>query len=189
MISVGIKDLHPVIKGAARGGHKELVEFCVDRGVWNHVYALEAASRGGHKELVIYFVKRQNSVISIKLGLYGAARGGQKEIIDYYAELGELSPKKYNKLMRHAAAGGHLELVKHFISLGANVFDSAILASMEKCRETIIRFLADQREFERHVWNRGLYCAARKDNRRLIDYCIEKGANDWYVCKKANFPR
>ena len=53
-------DVDAAMKNAAKGGHKDLVDFFIEKGAdgWN--WGMEGAAKGGHKELVEFFKNKLN---------------------------------------------------------------------------------------------------------------------------------
>src|SRR3989344_3238609 len=73
-------DVNYGMRGAAEGGHKELVDLFVKKGANNWDWGMHGAAEGGHKELVDLFVKKGAN--DWNYGMYSAARGGHKELVD-----------------------------------------------------------------------------------------------------------
>ena len=71
---------------AAKGGHKELVEFFIERGAMYWNLGMFGASEGGHKELVDFFVKKGANAWNT--GMWYAAKGGHKELVDLFIKKG-----------------------------------------------------------------------------------------------------
>ena len=46
------------MKGAARGGHIDLVKFFISKGARNWDYGIHGAAKGGHVEIVKFFVEK-----------------------------------------------------------------------------------------------------------------------------------
>jgi hypothetical protein len=46
--------------GAAEGGHKELVDFFIEKGADNWNLGMEGSIEGGHRELVNFFQNKLN---------------------------------------------------------------------------------------------------------------------------------
>jgi hypothetical protein len=44
---------------AAGEGHKDLVQFFMDKGADNWDRAMAEASRGGHRDLVLFFIQKE----------------------------------------------------------------------------------------------------------------------------------
>ena len=84
----------------------------------------------------------------------------------------------YNRAMREAAYGGHLELVKNLIAQGACNFDFAMYRAAYGGHLEIVKFFIDQGA--RH-FNRAMAGAARGGHLEIVKYLITQGANnfDW----------
>src|SRR3989344_1416031 len=74
-------DVNYGMRGAAYGGHKELVDLFVKKGATDWNYGMYGAAYGGHKELVDLFVKKGAN--DWNLGMYGAAEGGHKDLVEF----------------------------------------------------------------------------------------------------------
>ena len=112
-----------VMVAASKRGNLNVVKLMIDKGVRNFDNALYTAARGGHLNIIKYFIEKGAG--DLKIGEFAAA-GGHKIIIDYLLENRYVPISKINNFLVHAADGGHLDLVKHLISLGATDFQSAL---------------------------------------------------------------
>jgi len=130
----GANDWDGGLRGAAYGGHMDLVLFFVSQGANDMNWAMCSAAAGGHMDLVHYFVDKGAS--DFKEAICQAARRGHKDIVFYLSQgvndWSELNSNPasnkcvWNSAMRWAAAGGHLDLVRYFVSLGANDWSTAM---------------------------------------------------------------
>ena len=75
-------NLNDAMAMGAKGGHKELVEFFIEKGAdeWNE--GMEYAARGGHKDLVDFFISK--GATDWNWGMNNAAKGGHKELVDFF---------------------------------------------------------------------------------------------------------
>jgi len=67
---------------AAKGGHKDLVEFFISKGASEWDEGMWDAAQGGHKDLVDFFISKGAS--DWDGGMRGAAREGHKDLIDFF---------------------------------------------------------------------------------------------------------
>jgi hypothetical protein len=70
------------------GGHKELVDFFIEKGANDWDDGMYGAAEGGHKELVDFFI--QKGADWWNGGMYGAAKGGHKELVDFFKLINKL---------------------------------------------------------------------------------------------------
>ena len=115
-------DYDTAMKLAAKGGHRDLVDFFISKGAdfwnkgadnWNR--AMYYAAQGGHRDLVDFFISQGAN--NRDLGMEGAALGGHRDLVDFFISKGDNS---WNYGMEGAARGGHRKLVDFFISKGAD---------------------------------------------------------------------
>ncbi len=125
-----------VMVAASRRGDLNVVKAMIDKGVRIFDNALYTAARGGHLNIVKYFIEKGENDYS-SIGKFAAANG-HTNIIDYLLENKYVPISKLNNFLVHAADGGHLDLVKHLISLGASDILSALdYARMGNQKEVI----------------------------------------------------
>ena len=70
------------MRGAAEGGHKELIDLFIKKGANDWNTGMWYAAEGSHKELVDLFIKRGAN--DWNNGMYGAAQGGHKELVQFF---------------------------------------------------------------------------------------------------------
>ena len=118
-IAKGADDWGEALCSASRGGHRDLVDFFISKGVnvnnWN--WALHAASQGGHRDLVDHLIANGANNWNWNEALYYASLGGHRDLIDFFVTKGA---NNLNWALEGASHGGHRELIDHFISKGAN---------------------------------------------------------------------
>ena len=100
--------------GAALGGHKELVEFFIEKGanMWNR--GMMYAAEGGHKELVDFFIEKGANTWN--WGMHRAAIGGHQQLVEFFIEkcIENGLVSDLNGGIFYAKCGGHNELVDFF---------------------------------------------------------------------------
>lgn len=76
--------------GAAKGGHKDLVEFFINKGADNWSYGLSGATQSGNLDLVDFFVKKgaNDKIVDFNEGLYIAAKNGDEKMVNYFIKKG-----------------------------------------------------------------------------------------------------
>ena len=129
------------LRGAAQGGHRDLVKYFISRGAndWNQ--GLASAAKGGHRDLIDLFVSLGAN--DWNYGLYGAARGGHRDLVDLFILRGA---DNWNWALALAAEGGHRDLVKYFISQGANSWNWALWNARQGGNQEIIDLLSAYRD-------------------------------------------
>ena len=75
-------DINKGMHGAAKGGHKDLVDFFIEKGAndWNS--GMRGAANGGHKDLVDFFIKKGAN--DWNSGMYAAANGCHKDLVEFF---------------------------------------------------------------------------------------------------------
>jgi len=106
------------MKGAARGGHRDLVQFFIKKGANNWNYGMEGAAEGGQRDLVEFFIEKGAN--SWNYGMYYAALGRHKDLIQFFIEKGA---NDWYFAMLGAKRVGHRDLVEFFIQKGANFWE------------------------------------------------------------------
>ena len=94
---------------AARGGHKDLVEFYIKKGATTWNLGLQGAAEGGHKGLVDFFIEK--GARNWEWGMYGAAQGGHQDLVKFFIDKGA---RNWDFGMSGAARGGREDLVEFF---------------------------------------------------------------------------
>ena len=105
---------------AARGGHKDLVDFFISKGASWWDWGMYGAARGGHDDLVDFFISKGAS--NWNLGMHGAAEGGHDDLDDFFISNGA---SDWDFGMQGAARGGHKELVDFFIARRDSISNKA----------------------------------------------------------------
>ena len=109
------------MRWAAFGGHRDLVDFFIEKGASDWEEGMRSAARGGHKDLVEFFIARGAS--DWDFGMYSAALGGHKDLVDFFIVKGATD---WEGGMRDAVQGGHKDLVEFFIGKGASDWEAAM---------------------------------------------------------------
>ncbi len=176
----GHEDQKPPLHLAAKGGHRNVVEFLISKGAkidisndWGD-YPIHIAASNGHVDV-------------IKILLDAGAKPDQKSN-DRYSSRGErIADSKYQPI-HSAARSNQPEVVKFFIALGISpeakdgdgrsVFDYAVgLSGWREDRTEIIRLLDRDGEFEkgaRHVISTEGYYITNEPTPKYIRFMPEK---------------
>ena len=157
--------------GAAKDGHKELVDFFVKKGAndWNN--GMRYAAKCGHKELVDLFIK--NGANNWNWGMYSAVEGGHKELVDLFIKNGA---NAWNDGMRCSAKNGHKELVDLFIKRGANDWNNGMYGAAQGGHKELVDLFVKKGA---NNWNGGMCNATNCGHKDIVDLFIKNGANDW----------
>lgn len=179
-LSKGISYVSPGIEGAARGNHKELIEFLILKSydlMYNIKnssndcdYGLIGAAKGGHMELIQYFISRGSD--NWNWGLEGAAEGGYFNLVEYFILKGA---HNWDLGLNGAAKGGHEILVKYFISKGAKHYYGAIRAAAEGGHLSLVEYILDVDNTNYYyLLELAFTSAAQGGHQKIIDYIIDK---------------
>lgn len=109
---IKIRDYNMGLFNAAKGGHRNLIEFFIDNGA-DRNWGLQGAARGGHRDLVDFVISKGAN--SWSLGLYSAACGGHRDLAEFFIQ----KEKGHCDLVwarACASHGGHQDLVDFFNS-------------------------------------------------------------------------
>lgn len=161
-----------ILKGGARGGNMELIEFAVAKGANEFESAMKHAAEGGH------------------LG-----------VIDFFVEKGAGNPHTWNRILENASENGHFEVVRRAITEGATRFEDVLYNGAYLGREDIIQLAISHgaNEWNQAMfgsiygahndwvmffiekgaddWDQGLLNSISCRNLEMFDLMIEKGAD------------
>ena len=115
-----------IFKKACQLGSKYIINYLIEKGVNDWNIGMCCSARNGHRDLVNFFIEKGSGSGAYDLtnGMFNAASGGHKELVDFFIEKVAGSDANYwNKGMFGAARGGHKDLVDFFIEKGANHWD------------------------------------------------------------------
>ena len=124
---------HGIIYGAAKGGHRDILNPKIHYDYQLH-NSIRGAAEGGHRDLLFELLKQQPNYDH---ALYHAAEGGHWELsvellnCDADADRG----------LRGAASGGHLDLVIFFLQHGACAYGAALLHAADEGHEHIFNYI------------------------------------------------
>ena len=113
--------------------------------------------------------------ISAENAIEMATRKNLPDLVDYYLRRNEPYDIDFNASLIAAVSVNNLQLIRLFLSYGANFYDGALLeVAKNKNRELVNFFL----ELGANI-NDGLCGAVISQDTDWINYFIQKGANDW----------
>ncbi len=126
IISRGSTWFEEALRAAARGGHREVIDFLINKyNAKNLNVALSAAAEKGDKTLVDYLLEK--GATSRKNALEGAIRGGHRDLVDFFlvSQTGssqvpkdELNSFGMDLAISCAAENGHYNMVQFFVNTG-----------------------------------------------------------------------
>jgi ankyrin repeat protein len=161
---------------AAQNGHKNIVDYLIERGADNWNGGMAGAIKGNHRDLVNFFIK--NGANNWNKGVYVSAMMANTDLLTFFMRKGGTSKAA---ALDGSAYGGQLELVKIFFEKGARDINSALIFAIkgyeehtEKSRDVIIYLMSLGADS-----NLGLIEATREENAKLITYFIRRGATDF----------
>ncbi len=105
---------------SSRYGNLDVVKLMMKKGANDIISAADFAAKGGHLNIIKYFIDkgaRNFSEMATSAAYY--AHG---YIIDYLLEKKYIDKSVLNRSLYYATLGGHLSLIKHLTSLGAENF-------------------------------------------------------------------
>jgi ankyrin repeat protein len=108
-------DFNDVMRGAAGGGHMDIVQEMLRLGADDFGWAMRYAAGGGHMDIVQEMI-RVGKARTFDWAMQDAAGGGHMDIVQ---EMIRRGAKTFNKAMIEAARGGHLDIVQEMIRRGA----------------------------------------------------------------------
>ena len=115
-IALGVTAWNDGLKGACIGGHKDLVQFFIEKGAVLTLemcnMGLERAIKQNDMDLIMFFMGKS----SPNHGLLEATKIADKNLVLFFIEKGA---NNFNFALQIAISNGHQELIDFFISKGA----------------------------------------------------------------------
>lgn len=167
-IELGLNELEEVAFTAAIHGHIDIVEYLLDNyGVDVDELFIQACA-SGNMELIKYLYERKTNDTGYNWAMQTAATSGNLDLIIW---LEQLNPDKedYASVERVAE-----DFEKHFQNQGPVNLDTPIgdvFSALFKVPDSAASFAGR--------WNGIMAEAARFNHINIIDYCLDKGANDF----------
>lgn len=118
------------LKGAAQGGHKDLIKIFMKRGV-DVNYGLEGAAISNNKELLDFFLSK--GAVNWDQGLKGAVAGGHLDLAKSFFRKGA---SNRSLLLEEASRNGHLNVVQFLLEEGDEDFDLSKFEPVEGSYDT-----------------------------------------------------
>lgn len=160
------------IEAAAKYNHREVIDYILKESSSNGeellTYGLAGAIEGNHTELSKFFLEKNvkvsdkvltaaakngrpevlnffeyNTIKRKKYGLVGAARGGHLELVKKFLSEIPIGDISLDEVLEQGAASGNLDLVKYIISLGVTDLDDALVESIRKNHFNIFKYILD----------------------------------------------
>lgn len=157
-----------------RGGHTEIIEYMIEKGVDCWIEGFNGACIGGNVNIINWMMKLSGINTFPLSGLYHACVGGHKHIINMFIE------KNVNNLdggLQGACAGGQLDIAKWMIQLGSTDFvrgfNSACLSGHTKIAELMLEHGSIDKDRINDV-----YKAVGDDHREVKSWLISIGAEN-----------
>jgi len=146
---------------AASGGHRDLVQFFIEKGADNWNDGMMSAAKGGDKDLVNFFIEK-GADYYWNFGMLRAARGGHRDLVQFFIEKGA---DHWDWGMLSAAEGGHRDLVQFFIQKGANEWNFGMYRAARGGHRDLVEFFIEK---DANDWNIGMIGAGRGGHKDLI---------------------
>ena len=153
---------------AAKGGHKDVIDFFISKGADKWDWGLQEAASGGHKDLINFFISKGSK--DWYSGIEGAAEGGHKDLIDFFISKGSKGPNLWNRGMEGAARGGHKDLVDFFISKGAYDWQRGLTAAARGGHKDLVDFFISNNYVDLEDLQQARRYAEDGDHYELIKY-------------------
>ena len=152
-----------------KGGHKELVNLMIGKGVTNWNKGFFEACRGGHKEIAELMIVK--GATHYDYGFFGACQGGRKDIVELMISKGVYD---WNHGLSGACQGGRKDIVELMIAKGANSWYWGLAGACQRGDKELVEFMIAKGADD---WNLGLENAYKGGHKELAELMIIKGAN------------
>lgn len=176
-IDLGKGDLNKASEFAAEEGNINVIDFLIFMGEVYESSLFFYAARGGHKNMIDFIISKDLGN-SLDLGIImGAAEGGHKDLVDFFSRITDnFTHDIWSLAMGHAAGGGHKDLIEYFISKGANDWNYALVRAITGRHKELIEYFINKGANE---WNDAMFASISIKDIDLVKFFIEKGANNW----------
>lgn len=183
-------DAHWYFFSACEGGHLDMINMLIEKGVTNWDTGMIGACHGGHLEVVKMMIEKRGGASSFACdGLVVACQNGHMHIVEFMLELGA---NNWDKALEAACYGGHLEIAKLMVSkdtfahlFSGNLFLGVYAAGywnpgmLDACRGghmEVIKYMVDEGA---DAFSNGMVIGCSLGRLDIIDFMIEKGACNW----------
>lgn len=164
-------DLKWGLEGASRGGHLELIQYFIDRGIDDIQTIAYNASRGGHIDILRRFninYSRGDPVI------HAALLGGHIDTIEYLVQQGAIF---YCNDMEQVTKKGRAYLIKYFDTLpDVHKWNFALKGAATRGDMDLIQLCIQNGAAN---WDYGMNGAALGGHFHFVEYFIQMGACYW----------
>lgn len=159
------------LRAACAGGHLDLVELMFAQGADEWDEGFYEACRNGHREVVDLLIKKGSPFFGL-----GEVDGDFEEVYQRKDRVGfkvKDTPTYMNWGLRGACRGGHLELARLTLELGANDWNGGLIQACEGDHLELIELMIQQGATK---WDDGLIRACRSGRRESAERMIQQGA-------------
>lgn len=148
LISRGANNYEFAHRDACKTNQRNIIDFLYSK-VEDLDLSLYGACYGGHKNLVDEILEK--GVKTLDYGLEGAVRGGQLEMTKYMIEKGGTDYYIQNSLLYEACHGGNKQVIQFLIQLGFNDLESGLSGAIIGRKKEIIIFIVNKIKNYYHI--------------------------------------
>lgn len=174
------------LKGAAQGGHEDLIEIFMKRGT-DVNYGLEGAAISNNKELIDFFLSK--GATNWDQGLKGAVTGGNLDLVKFFFRKGA---SNRSLLLKEASKNGRLNIVQFLLEGGDEDFDLSkfelVGGSYDTDEAMLLAALNGHLEIVKYLTQRGVVITyddmrdiAYEGHKDVLFYLLEHGMEDGIV--------
>jgi ankyrin repeat protein len=182
-----------VLRGAAKGGRQDLVDWALSNGAYITQITLSAAAEGGDWDILNQLIQQtdRQELFNIETKermsveenynyiMERAAYAGNQNIVEHMLQLGA---NDYNKALIEASREGHIDIVNLMLSLGADDLNSALGVASRHGHRDIVNLLLS-RGADNYNW--AMMQAALRGHRDIVNRMLQLGANDYNAAMAA----
>lgn len=165
------------MEAAAKGNHRHIIDYCIDKGSHYWTSGLLGAIKGNHIHLVEFFLNK--GAFCIHDGIDIAAMYGYKDIIEYIVKFSmgkSRQPIKWDKIMYKATKHNHKDIVEICVKNGASDWKSSIKIAIEQGHQNLVDYFISKGFNSKNKWREELILAVQHNHSHLVRYFINKGA-------------
>jgi hypothetical protein len=159
--------------GACIGGHKDLAELLINRGANNLSMAILCACHGGHKDLALWLIGLGGEIN--RHTVMHACYSGNKELVMKLMDLTGSGQWIVNFGLLGACKGGHKDLAKLMIQMGAGMFNHGLAKACKGGSKELALLMI---KMGANDYNWGLRDACKGGHKDLVELMLGMGATD-----------